>query len=519
MSTDHVFCPARHAVSTPDALAVLMADTGESLSYAQLDARSNRLAHALGAAGLRAGDHLAIFLPNDLRYMEVVWAAQRSGITFTPISSMLTRSELEYIVEDCGANALITAAKLSDAVVGLAEAPKGLRLRLSVGGGIAGFEDYETALAAHSDSPHVAEVMGYEIMYSSGTTGRPKGVKRAGGATPPWNAPTYFPLYRDAFGFTAGMVWLSTGPLYHAGPMAGCQATHAAGGTTVIMERFDPEFALELIERHRVTHAQWVPTMFTRMLKLPEAIRSAHDLSSMEVAIHGAAPCPRAVKAAMIEWWGPVLFEFYSATEGLGMTLISSKEWIERPGSVGRPLFGEPHIVDDEGNVVGPGEIGTIYFSGGYPFEYSGNPEQTKAAHDERGWTTVNDVGYIDEDGYLYLTDRKAFMIIAGGVNIYPQEIEDALTLHELVADVAVIGVPNDDLGEEVKAVVILADGVTPSPEVTEELLAFCRASLARVKVPRSIDFVDSLPRLPTGKLQKGLLRERYWAGKESRLV
>jgi acyl-CoA synthetase (AMP-forming)/AMP-acid ligase II len=519
MGTEHMFFPSVHVERDPDVAAVVMAGSGKVVTYGELEARSNRLAHALAAAGLRVGDHVAIFLPNDERFFEVVWAAQRAGLSYTPISSLLTSSELAFIIEDCGANALIASATLADAVNGLGPSTERLRLRLSVDGPLPGFLDYAEALAGQDDSPVVAETLGSEVFYSSGTTGRPKGVRRAGAPVPPWTDPPYFPIYRDSFGFVPGMVWLSAGPLYHAGPLMGALAALAAGGTVVVMEKFDARLALDLIAEHRVTHAQWVPTMFSRMLKLPEEVRAAADVSSLSVAIHGAAPCPRAVKAAMLDWWGPILVEFYTSTEGIGMTLITSEEWVARPGSVGRPLFGVPHIVGDDGEVLGPGEIGTIYFSDGLPFEYRGNPEQTEAAHDARRWATVNDVGYLDEDGYLYLTDRKAFMIIAGGVNIYPQEIEDVLVVHDLVADVAVIGVPNDDLGEEVKAVVVLAEGIEPSPEVEAQLLDWCRSSLARTKVPRTIDFVEALPRLPTGKLQKGVLRETYWKDRESRLV
>jgi acyl-CoA synthetase (AMP-forming)/AMP-acid ligase II len=285
------------------------------------------------------------------------------------------------------------------------------------------------------------------------------------------------------------------------------------------MERFDPAAALRLIERYGVTHAQWVPTMFSRMLKLPPEHRTRHDLSSMRFGVHGAAPCPVAVKQAMLDWWGPILYEFYAGTEGNGMTLISAAEWLARPGSVGRSVLGVAHVVDDDGRELPPGETGTVWFSDGFTFEYHGDPAKTDQAYDDRGWSTLGDIGHLDEDGYLYLTDRQAFMIIAGGVNIYPREIEDVLVLHPKVADVAVIGVPNDDLGEEVKALVQLVDDEAPSDGVAAELLEHCRGRLARVKVPRSIDFVDVLPRLPTGKIQKHKLRAPYWEGHASRLV
>ncbi len=492
-----------------------MGATGAVLTYAELDARSNQVAHVFHAAGLRAGDHVAILLENELEYMEVVWAAQRSGLYYTPISSLLTRGELDYVVENCEAVALVASARLA-AADGIGERLPGVRLRLVVGGVLDGFEEYERARAAAPTTPVLPEVAGSEMFYSSGTTGRPKGVRKPLTLEPAWNVPGYFPTFRDLYGFDTATVWLSAGPLYHAGPLYGCLATHRAGGTVVVMERFDPAEALLLIERHRVTHAQWVPTMFSRMLKLPPEERSRYDLSSMVFGVHGAAPCPVSVKEAMLEWWGPCLYEFYAGTEGNGMTLISADEWLTRPGSVGRVVLGVAHIVDEDGRELGPGQVGTVWFSDGFTFEYHDDVEKTREAYDDRGWSTLGDVGYLDDDGYLFLTDRKAFMIIAGGVNIYPREIEDVLVTHPKVADVAVIGVPNADLGEEVKALVQLVDGVDPSPAVADELIERCRERLARVKVPRSVDFVDELPRLPTGKLQKGLLRAPYWVGHES---
>jgi acyl-CoA synthetase (AMP-forming)/AMP-acid ligase II len=516
--TDRRYYPATHAARDPDRAAVIMGANGETVTYAELDARSNQLAQVFGAEGLQPGDHVAIFLENDPRYLEVVWAAQRSGLYYTPISSLLTRHELDYVVGDCGAVALVASANLAPAG-GIATRLPQVRVRLSVGGGLDGFVPYDAARDRAPARPVEPEVAGSEMFYSSGTTGRPKGVRKPLTLEPAWEVPGYFPTYRDLYGFDTTTVWLSSGPLYHAGPLYGCLATVRAGGTIVVMERFDAAEALRLIGRYGVTHAQWVPTMFSRMLKLPREERSRHDLSSLVFGVHGGAPCPVAVKEAMLEWWGPILYEFYAGTEGNGMTLISAAEWQERRGSVGKAVLGIAHIVDEDGQELGPGEIGTVWFSDGFPFEYHDDPDQTRKAYDDRGWSTLGDVGYLDDEGYLFLTDRKAFMIIAGGVNIYPREIEDVLVVHPKVVDVAVIGVPNDDLGEEVKALVELADGVSPSPSVETELVEWCRERLARVKVPRSVDFVDHLPRLPTGKVQKHKLREPYWEGRDSRLV
>lgn len=517
--TDRQYYPAAHAARDGAKPAVIMGSTGETMTYAELDARSNQLAQVFHAEGLRPGDHVAIFLENNLQYLEVVWAAQRSGLYYTPISSLLTRPELDYVVNDCEAVVLVASASLAAAAGGIGDRLPRVRLRLAVGGDIEGFADYEATRDRAPSTPVEPEVAGSEMFYSSGTTGRPKGVRKPLTLVPAWEVPTYFPTYRDLYGFDTATVWLSAGPLYHAGPLYGCLAALRAGGTIVVMERFDPADALRLVERHGVTHAQWVPTMFSRMLKLSPEERSRHDVSSMVFGVHGAAPCPVAVKQAMLDWWGSILYEFYAGTEGNGMTLISADEWQDRPGSVGKAVLGVAHIVDDDGRELGPGEIGTVWFSDGFPFEYHEDPEKTREAHDDRGWSTLGDVGYLDDEGYLYLTDRKAFMIVAGGVNIYPREIEDVLVVHPKVADVAVFGVPNDDLGEEVKALVQLADGVEPSAAVEAELLACCRAQLARVKVPRSVDFVADLPRLPTGKLQKGVLRAPYWEGRRSRLV
>jgi fatty-acyl-CoA synthase len=502
-----------HARATPDKAAMIHAATGEVLTYRQLDDRSNRLAQMLYAHGLRRGDGIAIFMENNLRFMEVAWAAMRSGLYLTTINRYLTVDEAAYIANDCGARALVTSFALRAVAAALPAAVRQCPIRLMADGRVDGWDAYEDAIAAHPAHPLDEQWLGDAMLYSSGTTGRPKGIRRP---LLPVTVEHNVRL-RDAltaYGFGADTIYLSPAPLYHAAPFAYTLGTQFLGGTVVMMDKFDALTALRLIERHRVTHSQWVPTMFVRMLKLPEADRRGVDLSSHRTAIHAAAPCPVEVKRRMIEWWGPILHEYYAGTEGNGSTRITSQDWLAHPGSVGRAFLGGLHICDDEGRELPPGEAGLIYFERDeMPFHYHNDPEKTRAAQHPRhaSWSTLGDIGYLDPDGYLYLTDRKAFMIISGGVNIYPQAIEDALTLHPKVGDVAVFGVPNEEMGEEVKAVVEPAAGVLPGPALAQELLDHVRATLARYMVPKSIDFVEQMPRLPTGKLYKRELRDRYW--------
>ncbi len=513
--------PGTHAATKPNHPAVVMGRSGESVSYRELDERSNQLARAWRAAGLRPGDHVAVFLENHPRYLEAVWAGLRSGLYVTAINSFLTAPEVAYILEDCEAKALVTSLAKKEIVAQLhaENAAPGLQTRLMMDGTVPDFEAYEAALEAESSAPIDDETLGTTMLYSSGTTGRPKGIVRALTGVHPAESPAAIPL-GPIYGFNEDMVYLSPAPSYHAAPLAFMNATIAWGGTVVMMERFDPGHALALLEKHAVTHSQWVPTMFSRMLKLPEEDRVGFDLSSHQCAIHAAAPCPIPVKRQMIEWWGPILYEYYAGTEGNGSTGIDSHEWLEKPGSVGRIRAGKLHIVDEDGNDLPAGQEGSVYFSqAGQPFEYHNAPDKTAESRLSGGRTTLGDVGYLDEDGYLFLTDRKAYMIISGGVNIYPREIEDRLITHPKIADVAVFGVPNDDFGEEVKAVVQCMPGVVEDETLVEELLAYCRQDLAPYKVPRSVDFVAELPRLPTGKLYKRILRDRYWGIETSRIV
>ena len=504
---------ADHARLTPDKPAMISADTGRAVTFAELNERSNRLAQFLYAQGLRRGDHIAVLMENNLAFMEPVWAAFRSGLYVTTINRYLPADEAAYIASDCGAKALITSYAKRDTAAELLDLIPNCPIRLMVGGVIPGWASYEDAVASCSPEPLAQEWMGDSMLYSSGTTGRPKGILRPlPEITPAEGFETRQASNR--YELSAQSVYLSPAPLYHAAPLAYVLTVQSFGGTVVMMERFDPEQALHLIEKHRVTHSQWVPTMFVRMLKLPPEVRTRYDLSSHKVAVHAAAPCPVEVKRQMIEWWGPILYEYYAGTEASGSTFITSEDWLKHPGSVGRAALGVLHICDEGGNELPVGETGLVYFEREAPtFEYHNDPAKTASARHPKhpNWNALGDVGYLDEDGYLYLTDRKAFMIISGGVNIYPQAIEDALVTHPKVADVAVFGVPDPEMGEAVKAVIEPAPGQAPSDDLAAELMTYARERLAHYMAPRSIDFIEEMPRLPTGKLYKRILRDAYW--------
>jgi long-chain acyl-CoA synthetase len=515
--------PGNFVSSLPDKPAVVMGSTGLVITYAELDAAANRLSQVLHAAGLRPGDHVAFCLENHPRFLEVAWGCAYAGLIYTACSSRLTEGELAYIVDDCEARAFITSAYKAEQAAAIRPATPRVELRLMLDGAINGYESYEAAVASQPSTPLPDRRAGTDMLYSSGTTGRPKGVK-VEQVEKPLGAELsgVASLLSLLMGAQPSMVYLSPAPLYHAAPLRFCMATHELGGTVVVMEHFDPEQALQLIERYRVTHSQWVPTMFVRMLKLPDDVRARYDLTSLEVAIHAAAPCPVEVKRRMIEWWGPVLHEYYAGTEGNGFVYCNSEMWLSHPGTVGLPIACTIHIVGDDGEELPTGESGTIYFEGGNSFEYHNDPEKTASSRRGNGWSTLGDVGYLDEGGYLYLTDRKAYMIISGGVNIYPQEAENVLISHPDVIDVAVFGVPNDEFGEEVKAVVqpvVIPVDDEASDALARDLIAFCRSQLADVKCPRSIDFREELPRHPTGKLYKRLLKDEYWAGHQSRII
>ncbi len=514
--------PGKHAHEKAEQPCFIMAGSGETVTYGEYEARTNRLAHLLRAQGLGPRDHYAIFMENNARYVEACGAGSRSGLYYTCINSYLTADEVAFIVNDSEAQVLITSAARSEvAIEALAQCPRvKLALVVDAPGGIGPLADYVAATAGHPATPIADECIGTAMLYSSGTTGRPKGILRPLPDDPPGQSLPLYQFLTELWQYREGMVYLSPAPLYHSAPNAAVSLTIRKGGTSIIMEHFDPEEYLALIERHRVTHSQLVPTMFSRMLKLPAEVRARYDVSSLEYAVHAAAPCPVQVKQAMLDWWGPIIHEYYGATEGLGFAYCSPEEWLAHPGTVGRIMLGELHVLDDDGNEVPTGSPGTLWFKTATPFEYFNDPEKTRESRSADGsMSTVNDVGYVDEDGFLYLTDRKTFMIISGGVNIYPQECENLLITHPKVADAAVFGVPNEDLGEEVKAVVQVMPGEQPGPALAQELIAFCREHLSHIKCPRSVDFEDELPRLPTGKLYKRLLRDRYWGEKQSRIV
>ena len=506
--------PHVHAETQPDAPALILSATEETITYGALEERANRLAHAFRKLGLANGDAISVVCDNRPEYLDVYWAAQRSGLVIVPVSTWLKPTEIAFIVRDSSSKALLVAAVLEETWNGLnairAEMPDVTYL-LSIDP-IDGAADV-LALAAGQPSTRIPdEWIGGCMAYSSGTTGLPKGVRhRLAGGSPV--QPTASSSFAQFYGMDHDTVYLYPAPLYHAAPLGMSAGVQSLGGTVVLMRKFDPEQLLAAIERWRVTVFQAVPTMFIRLLALPEEVRNRYDLSSIKTVIHAAAPCPVPVKHAMLDWLGPIVEEYYAGSEGNGIVTISSEEWLKKPGSVGRPLRGEIHICDDQGRELPSHENGIIYFSGGQSFMYHNDPSKTESSrnpiHPE--WSTLGDVGRIDEDGYLFLSDRKDFMIISGGVNIYPQDIENLLIMHPDVADVAVFGVPNPDLGEEVKAVVQPRDWSRASPGLASELIDWCRNKIADVKCPRSIEFEQALPRTETGKLFKKDLKARYW--------
>lgn len=490
---------------------------GGTISFGHLHARSQRVAAALHGAGLRRGDSVALVLPNRPEFLEITWGAQLSGLYYTAVNTHFMPDEVGYVIDDSDAKAVFVDASMPELAAHIAGANAAVVARFSVGGALPGWRSYDDALATAGEAPPVSD--GSEMLYSSGTTGRPKAVRRPlptdGNGS--WAQSVLELALIHKYGMDSSSVYLSPAPLYHAAGVNYTMAANRVGAATVLMPKFDAEAVLRLIETHRVTHAQFVPTMFVRMLKLPEAVRWRYDVSSLRCVIHAAAPCPVDVKHRMMDWFGPIIHEYYGGTEGFAGTTIGPREWLDHPGSVGIPMA-PVHVVGEDGRELPVGQSGELYFEGGPDFEYFKDPAKTASVSNDRGWRSLGDVGYVDADGYLYLTDRATFMIVSGGVNIYPQEVENLLAMHPKLVDAAVFGVPNDEFGEEVKAVVQPADGVVPGPELEAELIEYCRAHLAGYKCPRTVEF-DALPRDPNGKLYKRRIRDRYWQGRVSRIL
>jgi long-chain acyl-CoA synthetase len=500
--------PSVIALTQPDKPAVIVAETGRVLTFAEVDAASNRFAHLLRGHGLGVGEVIALMLDNVPEYFGIAWGAQRAGMHYVCISTRLTADEVNYILADSGAELLLIGE--SGAALASQIAFSGARYIMNAA--LDGWTPLEPALAALPRTPIADERAGVDMLYSSGTTGRPKGVKVPLPEDPAIAQSNTLVMVAMAFGISADSIYLTPAPLYHAAPLRWSMTVQRMGGTIVLMQHFDAEGVLAAIERYGITSGQFVPTHFVRMLKLPAEVRARYDHGSMTVAIHAAAPCPVPVKQAMIDWWGPNIWEYYAGSEGNGITMITSDQWLTHQGSVGKAISGILHICGEDGEEVPLRAEGLVYFEGGNPFSYHNDPAKTAESHNQHGWSTLGDIGWMDEEGFLYLTDRKSFMIISGGVNIYPQEIENHLVTHPKVTDVAVIGAPHPDMGEQVVAVIQPADMTQAGDALADELAAFCREKLSGVKIPRRIDFRKELPRHPTGKLYKRLLRDEYWA-------
>ena len=488
-----------------------MATSGESVTFGMLEARANQGAHMLRAHGVKRGNHIAILMENRREMLEVCFAADRAGVYYTTISTHLNKDEIAYILTDCDACLLVASDRFLDILPDLAAERKDQCEILVVGTSDGAYLCWSEETAHHKETPIVDEAQGLDMLYSSGTTGRPKGIKWPLEDTQPGARTMLVDLLNRLFGYGPETRYLCPAPLYHAAPLRHVMVTIKMGGTAVIMERFDAETALRLIENHKITHSQWVPTMFVRLLRLPEVVRSRYDLSSMEMAVHAAAPCPLEVKRDMLAWWGDIIHEYYAGTENNGFSAITSAEWRAHPGSVGRAKLGIVHICNSDGVEEPVGTTGEIYYESGQQFAYHNDPEKTRACTNAQGWTTLGDIGRLDDDGYLYLTDRKSFLIISGGVNIYPQETEDTLLSHPTVLDAAVIGIPHEEFGEAVHAIVQLVPEYQNEQGMADLLMAFCRSKLSALKCPRSIEFRSTLPRTATGKLYKRVLRSEYW--------
>ena len=506
---------ARTAAAHPDKPAIVMVGTGETVTFASYEAEANRIAHMLRDQGLRRGDHIAILSSNNPVMLEIEGAADRAGLYYTLINSYLGPDEVAYIVGNCKAKTFFASPDKLDVARQAATSCRAVEQFVVTGGEVADgvWEPLASMVASYPSTPIADECLGAAMLYSSGTTGQPKGIHRALPEVPPGEALPVMEFVRYLFGFTEDMTYLNPAPLYHSAPQASVAATLRLGATAVVMEHFDPEGWMAAVQRYRRTHCQMVPTMFNRLLRVAEDARNRYDLSSLQRIVHAAAPCPIPIKQAMIDWLGPIITEYYGATEANGFTFCDSAEWLAHPGTVGRAVLGEVVIRDENGLDCPPGTDGTVWFRGATNFEYFEDAEKTAESRAEDGnMSTVGDIGHLDADGWLFLTDRKSYMIISGGVNIYPQETENLLSTHPGVSDVAVIGAPDPDMGEKVVAVVEPAPGYQAGADLARELINFSRQHLAHFKCPKQVDFVSELPRLPTGKLYKRLVRDRYWA-------
>ncbi len=508
---------ADHARRAPRSPALIVAD-GATVTYGELFERSKRVAALLHEAGLRRGDGIALVLPNRPEFFEITWGCQLSGLYYSAVNTHFTPDEVAYVIDDSDAKAVFIDASMAELGQRIVDVNGGVDVHVCVGGALPGWRRYDDALAETGSPPTISD--GSEMLYSSGTTGRPKAVRRPlpEDGQGSWAQKVLEYSLVQRYDMTQDSVYLSPAPLYHAAGVNYTMAVHRVGAASIMMAKFDAESVLRMIEQHRVTHAQFVPTMFVRMLKLPEAVREKYDVSTLQCVIHAAAPCPVDVKRAMMAWFGPIIHEYYGGTEGFAGTIIGPDEWLAHPGSVGKP-FSPVHVVGEDGAELPAGESGELFFEGGPAFEYFKDPEKTASVSNDRGWRSLGDMGYVDEDGYLYLTDRSTFMIVSGGVNIYPQEAENLLVMHPKLVDAAVFGVPNDEFGEEVKAVVQPVDEAAAGPELEAELIEYCRANLATYKCPRTVEFDAELPRDPNGKLYKRRIRERYWQGRSSRIL
>ncbi|MCP5397503.1 MAG: acyl-CoA synthetase [Sphingomonadaceae bacterium] len=513
--------PRDHVAERGNQPAIIMAGSGRSMSFAELETAANQGAHLLRQCGLQRGDAIAMMVENCPEFFTTYWAAQRCGLFITPIAIHLTAPEAAYIINNCGAKLAVLSAGIGETtrrlVTEQAELIPDVR-HIYGHNGMAGAPDWTEACASLPATPIADESQGFHLLYSSGTTGQPKGVKITLPEGPADGEPPLGPILAAIWKMGPHTTYLSPAPLYHAAPLNYSTVAQRAGGTVVVMEKFDPVGFLAAIEKYAVNMTQVVPTMFIRLLKLPEEERNSHDLSTLKLVLHAAAPCPVEVKRAMLDWLGPIIFEYYAGSEANGSAIISPQEWLAHPGSVGRPINCTAHICGEDGSELPQGEVGNIYFESDSSFEYLGDPQKTRDAQhpDHPDWTTLGDVGWVDEDGYLYLADRKDFMIITGGVNVYPQEVEHHLVLHNAVADAAVFGIPDPDFGERVVSVVQPEDMARAGDALAEELDAYCRTSLSPVKCPRSYHFTDQLPRYENGKLYKKKLREEFLASLEA---